>query len=111
MRDLKLDRTSPPSPTAPLPAESQRALAQLNARAWGIAVGLLFGLSLAAATLILVAKGGALVGPHLGLLGVVLPGYRVTTAGAFIGFVYLFVIGYALGRATAKLYALFARAL
>lgn len=111
MRELPIDRQTRPSPTPPLPAESRRALARLNARAWGIAMGLLLGLSLAVATLILVAKGGAQVGPHLGLLGIVLPGYRVTAFGAVIGFVYMFVIGYALGRATARLYALFARAL
>lgn len=98
-------------PPVQLPAESRKALARLNARAWGIATGLLCGLSLMVATLILVAKGGPVVGPHLGLLGIVLPGYRVTVFGALVGFVYLFVFGYALGRAAAKLYGLFARRL
>jgi hypothetical protein len=60
-------------------------------------------------TMILVVKGGVNVGSNLGLLGVYLPGYRVTVAGAFIGFVYLFVIGYAFGRLVGVVYNLAAR--
>lgn len=74
------------------------AVVRLNARAWGIAMGLLLGGGLFLATLVLVLKGGETVGPHLSLLGVFLPGYSVTLLGAFVGFVYLFVIGYILGR-------------
>jgi len=84
-------------------------LARLHARAWGIAVGLLLGFVLAAATLLLVAKGGTQVGQHLALLGVFLPGYSVSVRGALVGFVYLFVIGYALGRFMGTLYNAFAR--
>jgi hypothetical protein len=89
------------------PQESQvirRATLDLNAKAWGIAFGLLCGLGLFAATLILVLKGGENVGEHLGLLAAYLPGYRVTVVGAFLGFVYLFVIGYALGRLVGFVY-------
>ena len=78
--------------------EELNTLLKLNARAWGIAVGMLFGSVLFIATVLLVIKGGETVGPHLSLLGSYLPGYRVTWGGAFIGFVYLFVIGYAIGR-------------
>jgi hypothetical protein len=74
------------------------AVARLHARAWGIAIGLLLGGGLFLATNILVIKGGPKVGKHLGLLAVYFPGYRVTFLGSLIGFVYLFVIGYALGR-------------
>jgi hypothetical protein len=84
-------------------------LLRLNARAWGIAVGLLFGLGIFLATLLLVLKGGPNVGPHLSLLGQFLPGYRVTWAGAFIGFMYLFVIGYAVGRVIGGVYNALAR--
>lgn len=80
------------------------ALLRLNARAWGIAFGLLLGLGLFVATLVLVIRGGDVVGPHLGLLGVYLPGYSVTAAGGFIGFVYMFVIGYGLGRLVGSVY-------
>ena len=79
-------------------------LLKLNARAWGIAVGLLFGLAIFVATAFLLIKGGPNVGPHLGLIGQYLPGYRVTWPGAFIGFVYMFVIGYAVGRIIGGVY-------
>lgn len=82
----------------------RRQLLVLNSKAWGVATGLLLGLTLLLATLFLVFKGGDNVGAHLGLLGVYFPGYRVTTAGAFIGFVYLFVLGYALGRIIGYVY-------
>jgi hypothetical protein len=79
-------------------------LLKLNARAWGIAIGLLLGLGLFAATVVLLIKGGTTVGPHLALIGAYLPGYSVTWGGAVIGFVYLFVIGYAIGRLIGGVY-------
>ena len=88
----------------------RNTLLQLNARAWGIAMGLLLGLGLFIATVFLVLRGGENVGAHLGLLGVLLPGYRVSIGGAFIGFGYLFVIGYAIGRVIGHLYNALARA-
>lgn len=84
-------------------------LLRLNARAWGIAVGLVFGTGLMVATILLVMKGGEQVGQHLALLGQLLPGYRVSIAGAFIGFAYLFVIGYAIGRVIGSVYNSLAR--
>lgn len=89
--------------------EELTTLLRLNARAWGIAIGLLFGLGLFLATIVLVAKGGNPIGPHLGLLSGYLPGYRVTVGGAFIGFIYLFVIGYAVGRIIGGVYNALAR--
>lgn len=89
--------------------EELNTLLRLNARAWGIAVGLLLGLGLFAATVFLVIKGGATVGPHLSLIGAYLPGYSVTWTGAFVGFVYLFVIGYAIGRIIGGVYNALAR--
>lgn len=91
-------------------AEDMRTtLLRLNARAWGIAIGLLLGLGLFIATVVLVLRGGAEVGPHLSLLSVFLPGYRVSVAGAFIGFAYAFFIGYALGRLIGLVYNAMAR--
>lgn len=81
-----------------------RALLRLNARAWGIAVGLILGCGLFVATNILVLKGGDNVGTHLSLLAVYFPGYRVTFVGSFIGFVYAFVLGYAIGRLIGAVY-------
>lgn len=81
-----------------------QAVLRLNATAWGLAFGLLGGLGLFAATLFLVIKGGEHVGEHLGLLAVFFPGYRVTTGGAFIGFVYGFVTGYGVGWIIGRIY-------
>jgi hypothetical protein len=97
------------TPQTPRPDELRTTLLKLNARAWGIALGLFFGLSLALATILLVFRGGTTVGPHLALLGIFLPGYRVSIAGAFIGFAYLFVIGYAIGRLIGLVYNKLAR--
>jgi hypothetical protein len=90
--------------TAPREAAVQSSLLKLNARAWGISFGLLAGGALFAATLFLVIKGGPMVGQHLQLLSVFLPGYRVTFLGSIVGFVYAFVIGYAVGRIIGEVY-------
>lgn len=83
---------------------TRSALLLLNARAWGVAMGLVLGLGLFLATNILVLRGGDPVGPHLGLIGIYLPGYTVTFVGSLIGFVYMFVIGYGLGRLIGGVY-------
>ena len=82
-------------------SQAQSTLVRVGARAWGVATGLVLGGGLFAATLVLVLKGGVDQGSHLGRLSQVLPGYSVSTGGAFIGFFYAFVIGYALGRVLA----------
>jgi hypothetical protein len=82
---------------------------RLNGRAWGIALGLLFGVGLFLATLILVLRGGEDVGQHLGLLSIYFPGYDVSVPGAFIGFAYAFVVGYAIGRLICLFYNFAAR--
>jgi hypothetical protein len=81
-----------------------RTVQRLNGRAWGIALGLLFGLGLLIATNLLVIRGGPNVGAHLGLLSVYFPGYSVTFFGSLIGFVYAFVVGYGLGRIIGSVY-------
>jgi hypothetical protein len=84
--------------------EELKTLLRLNANAWGIAIGLILGVALFVATAFLLIKGGQTVGPHLTLLGAYLPGYHVTWGGAFIGFGYLFVIGYLIGRLIGGIY-------
>ena len=84
--------------------ELATAIRRLNARAWGWAFGLISGLGLFVATAVLVIRGGPDTGAHLGLLSVFLPGYNVTWPGAFIGFVYMFVIGYGVGRLIGSVY-------
>ena len=82
----------------------QLAIRRLNARAWGLSAGLVFGVGLLLATNILVFKGGPNVGAHLRLLSNYFPGYSVTFVGSLIGFVYAFVVGYALGLLIAFVY-------
>jgi hypothetical protein len=71
--------------------------AKLDRGALGIAVGSLCGLVVFLATLILVVKGGHVVGPNLALLGQFFLGYKVTFTGAFVGLVYGFLAGFAVG--------------
>lgn len=90
--------------TSPHEVNLQRTLLSLNARAWGIAFGLVLGGGLFLATLFLVIKGGPTPGQHLQLLGAFFPGFRVSVLGSFVGFVYAFVVGYALGRIVGEVY-------
>jgi len=82
----------------------QRSVIALNARAWGIAFGLMLGGGLLLATLFLVIKSGPNPGQHLKLLSAFFPGYSVSVVGALIGFVYAFVLGYAIGRIIGAVY-------
>ena len=77
---------------------------RLNAQAWGLAFGFLFGLALFSATMFLVLRGGENVGAHLGLLRVYFPGYSVSILGSFVGFAYAFVVGYVTGRLIGLVY-------
>jgi hypothetical protein len=86
------------------PTEAERVLLRLNARAWGIAFGLILGATLFLATNILVLKGGPDAGQHLRLIRVFFPGYTVSFLGSLVGFVYAFVLGYALGRLIGAVY-------
>jgi hypothetical protein len=72
-------------------------MVRLNATVHGIVLGLVVGLTLFVATLWLVIKGGAVVGPHLGLLGQFFIGYRVTLLGSFVGLGYGFATGFLVG--------------
>ena len=92
------------SATEPSEQVLETAVRRLNARAWGIAVGLLFGGGLFLATIVLVIKGGPHVGAHLELLSNYFPGYRVTVVGSLVGFVYGFVLGYGTGRLIGTVY-------
>ncbi len=86
---------------APDQAAEQEQLALVFSRidrvAMGIASGILTAAVLFFLTILLVLKGGPVVGPHLGLLAQYMPGYRVSVAGAFIGAGYGFLWGAGLG--------------
>jgi len=65
----------------------------LNAKVFGLTLGIVCGLALFLATNWLVLKGGRPVGPHLSLLSQYFIGYRVSFVGSFIGFFYGFAVG------------------
>ena len=94
-------RRSLATPVAP---EVAHAFARLNARAWGIACGLVGGFGLLLATWILVFEGGPTIGPHLALLGHYFPGYSVTLGGGLLGLLYGFVAGYLFGYLIGAVY-------
>jgi hypothetical protein len=82
----------------------ESALVRINARAWGVAMGLLLGLGLFLATVILLIRGGPNMGQHLQLISVFFPGYSVSWLGSVVGFIYAFVVGYGLGRVIGVVY-------
>jgi hypothetical protein len=82
----------------------RRTILRASEQGWGIAIGLLFGLGLFLATVVLVIKGGPNPGPRLGLVRIYFPGYTVTWIGSVIGFIYAFVVGYGVGRTVATIY-------
>jgi hypothetical protein len=82
----------------------KKAIAHLNATLLGTVFGLIVGFGLFLATMILVLKGGPVVGPHLTLLREFFPGYSVTLFGSVIGFLYGFVIGFLIGAALGIVY-------
>ena len=70
---------------------------KLDRVAFGLSLGTLSGLVLFLATLILVLKGGDVVGPRLALLSYYLPGYSVSAEGSFVGLFYGFIAGFSGG--------------
>jgi hypothetical protein len=70
---------------------------RLDRAAFGIALGATAGLGLMLATLVLVVKGGTVVGPNLALLEQYFPGYSVTPVGALLGLAYGCASGFAVG--------------
>lgn len=80
-----------------------KAFAKLDRVALGLAVGIVVGISIFAATVFLVAKGGDQIGPNLSLLGQYFLGYTVTWKGSIIGLAYGFAFGFILGWLTAFL--------
>jgi hypothetical protein len=71
---------------------------RLEALIQGLVLGIMTGAGIMVATLVLVVRGGPVVGPHLALLAQFLPGFQVSVIGSLIGFfwgaVYGFVVGY-----------------
>jgi hypothetical protein len=74
-----------------------QAFLKLDRLALGISTGTIAGLVLFIATIALVLKGGAVVGPNLQLLEQYLPGYSVTWPGSVLGLAYGFATGFTAG--------------
>lgn len=74
-----------------------RVFPKLDRVAFGGALGILGGLILFCATLILVLRGGDMIGPNLQLLNQFFPGYTVTAPGSLVGLAYGFLVGFIIG--------------
>ncbi len=79
------------------------AFARIDPVAMGIAVGLVTGSGLFLATVILLLKGGTVVGTTLSLLGNYLIGYTVTWSGAIIGLFEAGAMGFIIGYSFAAI--------
>ncbi len=77
--------------------------APLHKRALGVATALVAGGIVWLLTAILLLKGGAVVGPTLGLLSQFLYGYSVSWSGSLIGLAWGLAIGYVFGWSVAAL--------
>lgn len=79
------------------------SLAKLDAVALGVSLGTLLGIVIFLATILLILKGGDVVGPNLALLSQYFIGYEVTLYGSLIGFVYGLMSGFVIGFLIASL--------
>ena len=76
---------------------------KVDAVALGVASGVVSGAVLFLMTVVLLLKGGPVVGPTLSLLGEYFPGYAVTPFGSLLGLVYGGLCGYVAGWSFAYL--------
>lgn len=74
----------------------------LHVRAFGLAVGVVWGLVILGVSLLVTLKGTG--GEHLSRLGLLYPGYRVTYLGSVIGFVWSVIYGFVAGALLAWVY-------
>jgi len=86
-----------------LPARTVLGLARLDPRALGLACGLVCGLWLWLATVILLVRGGEKIGPTLSLLSQYFIGFSVTPAGSVVALLYGLPAGFLLGYLFAHL--------
>ena len=86
----------------------EQTVLRMSSRATGLGLGVLFGVALFLATLVLALRGGPWTGEHLGLIGQFFPGYTVSVGGAFLGLLYGFVTGAIGGYLLATVYNRFA---
>lgn len=102
-KELAILESTQPTVPIPVPALSSaetslvQTFSRMDKLGFATALGAVSGFAIFMATLWLVVKGGATVGPHLQLLGQYFFGYTVSISGAFIGAVYCFVWGFLWG--------------
>jgi hypothetical protein len=77
---------------------------RLEATILGLVLGVMTGAAIMLATLVLVVRGGPVVGPHLALLAQFLPGYHVSALGSLIGFAWGALYGFVVGYLVSTLY-------
>ena len=85
------------------------AFARMDPVALAVALGSIWALILMAATFALLIKGAPPeweIGGHLELLGIYLPGYRVSWSGGLLGAFYMWLIGAVVGYILAILWNL-----
>jgi len=87
-----------------LPNLVRTRVLRLNPMITGLTFGFISGTALMLATVVLLLKGGSVIGPHLALLNQVFIGFRVTWVGSVIGFAYAGATGLAAGYCGAVLY-------
>lgn len=97
--ELLIDRVMPKFP-------------RLDPIAFGLSTGIVGGLLLFLATIFLLLKDGAEVGPHLSLIAQFVPGYSATFTGGLLGLAYLLFFGFLIGSTFAYMrnVALFVKA-
>ena len=76
----------------------------LKPGAFGFAVGTLLGIIIAVLTMVLLLKGGVVVGPTMNKLGIIWPGFSVSWFGVPLGGLYGFLSGYLSGYLLARIY-------
>lgn len=79
---------------------------KLKKNAFGLALGVVIGVVVFLATIIVMAKEG---GEHLLLLRQFFPGYSITVGGSIFGLIEGFISGYIIGWILIALYNIFQR--
>src|SRR5437868_4264383 len=77
---------------------------RLEAVIQGLVLGVMTGAGIMVATLVLVVRGGRVVGPHLALLAQFMPGYHVSVIGSLIGLAWGALYGFLGGYLVSTLY-------
>ena len=94
------------TPHPPIDEALLHATVKWNTRLFAAICGFIGALTLLLITYLSLFRGQADPGDYLNLLGVFLPGYSVSTSGAWIGFLWGGVIGAVAGAITYRVYSL-----